>query len=296
MSILAGTATRVLVQGITGRQASWSARDIAGYGTRVVAGVVPGKGGGAHDGVPVFDFVADAVTEVAANASLVYVPAAAALDAVMESLEAGISLVVYPGDGLPLQDAVRLRREAARRGLTFVGPNTPGVISPGRAKLGFMPSHCYQPGRLGVISKSGSLSYEVCYRLSDAGIGQSTVVGVGGDPVKGLSMGEALELFHADDETDAVLVLGEVGGLEEYEVARYAARPGAMPVGIFLVGRTAPPGRRLGHAGALIGSLAEGYAAKVEALSAAGVAVATAIDGTVPMAAGLLGGSKEDAG
>lgn len=288
MSILATEATRVVVQGITGRQASWSARDIAGYGTAVVAGVVPGKGGTSQDGVPVFDFVSDAVEATGANSSLVYVPAAAALEAVLEAFDAGIRLVVYPGDGLPLQDSVRLRREAKRRAIDFIGPNTPGLISPGRAKLGFMPSHCYRPGPLGVVSKSGSLSYEVCYRLTNAGIGQSTVVGVGGDPVKGFTMGEALELFDADDETAAVLVLGEIGGFEEYQVARYAEGAGAKPVGTFVVGRTAPPGQRFGHAGALIGSDGETYEAKVKALRRSSVTVATSLDDIVSVAKRLL--------
>lgn len=292
MSILALAHTRVLIQGITGRQASWSARDIAGYGTPVVAGVVPGKGGTALDGVPIFDFVADAVAATDANTALVYVPPAAAAEAVSEACDAGVRLVVYPGDGLPLQDAVRLRRTAAERKVTFVGPNTPGIISPGVAKLGFMPSYCYRPGTLGVISKSGSLSYEICYRLSEAGIGQSTVVGIGGDPVKGLTMGEALELFQEDAGTGAVLILGEVGGLEEYQVAAYAGRRGAKPTGAFLVGRTAPPGRKLGHAGALIGSDREGYHAKVEALLAAGVPVAGSVDDVVRVAAGLVRGER----
>jgi len=267
-----------LIQGITGRQASWSARDILAYGTQIVAGVVPGKGGGYQDGIPLFDFVDDAVVATGANAALVYVPAKAAAEAILESFDAGVPLVVYPGDGLPLHDAVRLRHEAIQRSVVFVGPNTPGIITPGKAKLGFMPSQCYLPGSLGVISRSGSLSYEVCYRLTTEGIGQSTVVGVGGDPIKGLTIGEALEHFDGDEETRAVLVLGEVGGVEEYAIADYASRAGAKPVMTFLVGRTAPPGRRLGHAGALIGSEREGYAPKVDALRRAGVPVAASID------------------
>jgi succinyl-CoA synthetase alpha subunit len=282
MSVLVDRGARVLVQGITGRQASWSARDMAAYGTRVVAGVVPGKGGTTHEGVPVFDFVADAVAATGANASVVYVPAAGACAAVAEALEAGLKLVVYPGDGLPIHDAIRLRRLARAHGTVLIGPNTPGVISPGQAKLGFMPSSCYTPGPLGIVTKSGSLSYETCWRLTGAGIGQSTVIGVGGDPVKGLTIGEALELFDGDGETHGVLVIGEIGGTEEYQVADYVQRSGAKPVAAFLVGRTAPPGRKLGHAGALIGGEREGYWAKVEALEAAGVRVARRLSDIVP--------------
>ncbi|GAC1653087.1 MAG: succinate--CoA ligase subunit alpha [Candidatus Dormibacteraceae bacterium] len=284
MTILAGASTRVIVQGITGRQASWCAQDIIAYGTRVVAGVVPGRGGGHHLDLPVFDFVADAVAATGADASLVFVPATVAGEAVAEALEAGLKLVVYPGDGLPVHDSVRLRRLALERGATLVGPNSPGLISPGLAKLGFMPSYCFRPGRLGVITKSGSLSYEVNWRLTEGGIGQSTVVGVGGDAVKGLTIGEALALFHEDPGTDAMLVLGEIGGVEEYQAADYAGRPGAKPVGAFLVGQTAPPGRKLGHAGALINSDREGYAAKVAGLEAAGVAVARRLSEVVSIA------------
>lgn len=273
MSILAGAGTRVLVQGITGRQASWCVTDLDAYGTQVVAGVVPGKGGTVHGGHRVYDSVEEALKSADADASLIFVPPAAAADAIIEAIEAGIRLVVYPGDGLPLHDAVRLRRLARDRGAVLIGPNSPGLISPGLCKLGFMPSYCFEPGPLGVISKSGSLSYEVCWRLTSAKIGQSTLVGVGGDPVKGLTIGEALELFEADRGTKAVLVLGEIGGVEEVQAAEHARR-GGKPVIAFLVGRTAPSGRRLGHAGALIGSSREGYREKVEALEAAGVPVA----------------------
>jgi succinyl-CoA synthetase alpha subunit len=288
MTILVNSETRLLVQGITGRQATWSVRDIIQSGTHVVAGVVPGKGGTTYLGVPVFDFVEDAVRATRANASLAYVPAAVAREAILEACEAGISLVVYPGDGFPVHDAIRLRRTLRGSGNTLVGPNTAGLIAPGVAKLGFMPSDCFMPGRLGVISKSGSLSYETCSRLSAAGIGQSTMIGVGGDPIKGVTIGEALALFHADGATDAVLVLGEIGGIEEYEILDYLETPSAKPVVVFLVGRTAPSGQKLGHAGALIGSARETYQAKADALEACGVTVVPSLSNVVPAVAHVL--------
>jgi len=288
MSVLVDRSSRVVVQGITGTQASWSARDMAAYGTRIVAGAVPGKGGTSHDGVPVFDFVAAAVAATGANVSVAYVPASAATEAISEAFEAGVPLVVYPGDGLPLHDAVRLRRTAQTRGVTLLGPNTPGVISPGQTKIGFMPSYCYMPGHLGIITKSGSLSYETCWRLTSAGLGQTTVVGVGGDPVKGLTIGEALERFGHDPETRAVLVIGEIGGSEEYQIVDYVKQRDAKPVAAFLVGRTAPPGRKLGHAGALIGGEREGYVAKTHALESAGVHVSHRLSDIVPTAQRIL--------
>jgi len=281
--MLIDATTRVIVQGITGRQASWSVADMLSYGTRIVAGVVPGRGGSSHSGLPVFNTVAEAATATGANASIVYVPAASAGEAVAEAIEARVPIVVYPGDLLPLHDTVRLRRAAIDAGVVFIGPNTPGLISPEQAKLGFMPSFCYRRGRLGVISRSGSLSYEICWRLSSAGIGQSCVVGVGGDVVKGMTIGEVLELFSEDPETDAILVLGEVGGVEEYQAADYRGRTGAKPVVAFLVGQAAPHGRKLGHAGALIASTREGYAAKVAVLQNSDILVATSISGVVPL-------------
>lgn len=293
MSILADESTVLLIQGLTGRQASWSALDIADYGTKIAAGVVPGKGGTNYRGIPVFDFVEEAMAVTDANTCLTYVPATGAAEAVIEAFEAGVGLVIYPGDGLPLHDAIRIKRSATGSNSLFVGPNTPGIISPGKAKLGFMPSFCYRPGPLGVISKSGSLSYEVCNRLTLAGIGQSTVVGVGGDPIKGLTIGDTLHLFDLDDETEAILVLGEIGGLEEYQVAEYVQAPHSKPVAVFLVGRTAPIGRRLGHAGALIASLAESYDAKVAALQNAGVRAIATIDEVVDAAADILGLARQ---
>jgi len=292
VSAVVDRMTRVVVQGLTGRQATWSSQDMGAYGTRLVAGVVPGKGGQIHLGIPLFDRVDDAVRATGANAALAYVPASVAAHAVVEALEAGLPLVIYPGDGLPIHDALRLRNLALSVGSSFVGPNTPGVISPGESKLGFMPSYCFTRGSLGVVTKSGSLSYEVCLRLTQAGIGQSTVIGIGGDPIKGTTMREALALLHRDPETSAILVLGEIGGVDEYDACAYAQEPDAKPLGAFLVGRTAPRGRKLGHAGALIDSDRSGFEAKVAALELAHVPVAATLAEVVPIAAQLCAGGQ----
>jgi succinyl-CoA synthetase alpha subunit len=277
MSILIDGSTRLLVQGITGRMARLVTQDLISYGTDVAGGVSPGRGGSIVDGVPVFEYVADAVQETGANAVLVFVPPDSAAGAIDEDIDAGVPLIVYPGDGLPIADALRLRRRLPH-GTRLVGPNTPGVISPGKSKVGFMPSSCFSPGTVGVISKSGSLSYEVSLRLSEAGIGQSTVVGVGGDPLKGLSIAEALALFHADEGTSSVLFLGEIGGLDEYQICEYLCRSDAKPVTAFIAGRSAPAGRRMGHASAIIGGPRETYAAKTQALSQAGAGVADSLE------------------
>ncbi len=274
MSVLIDAASRVLIYGIAGNFGRFSARDLASYGTKVVAGVAPGRDTRDVEGVPVFQDARAACTTTGANVALVYVPAPAALDAVLEALDAGCKVIVYPGDGLPVQDAVELRAAARRHHAVLIGPNTPGVISPGKSKLGFMPSFCYTPGPLGVISRSGSLSYEAAWRLTTAGLGQTTVIGIGGDPVKGLNAAEALELLHADHETRAILYLGEIGGSDEYAVARYAERPDAKPAAAMIVGAAAPPGKKMGHAAALVESQADSQAAKVEALRKAGVHVA----------------------
>lgn len=273
MSVLIDAASRVLIYGIAGNFGRFSARDLASYGTQVVAGVAPGRDARDVEGVPVFQDARAACKSTGANVALVYVPAPAALDAALEVLDAGCHVIVYPGDGLPIQDAVELRAAARRHRAVLIGPNTPGVISPGKSKLGFMPSFCYTPGPLGVISRSGSLSYEAAWRLTTADLGQTTVIGIGGDPVKGLNAAEALELLHADAETRAILYLGEIGGSDEYAVARYAERPNAKPTAAMIVGATAPPGKKMGHAAALVGSQADSQAAKVEALRKAGVHV-----------------------
>ena len=277
MSVLIDAGSRLLIQGITGNVGRFSARDMSAYGTRVVGGTAAGRSAPDVEGVPVFPSVKAACDATRASASIAYVPATAALDHVIEAFEAGIRLVIYPGDELPVQDAIELRAAAKANGATFIGPNTPGVISAGKAKAGFMPSFCYAPGPLGVISRSGSLSYEACFRLTGAGLGQTTVIGIGGDPIKGLTAAEALDLLHTDAETRAIVYLGEIGGSDEYAVAEYAARPGAKPVAALIVGRQAPPGKKMGHAAALIGSQAEGHEAKQNLLRAAGVFVASGL-------------------
>lgn len=289
MSVLVDGSSRVLIYGIAGNFGRFSARDLAQHGTRVVAGVAPGRDQQDVEGVPVFADARAACTATGADAALVYVPAPAALDAVLEVLEAGCKVIVYPGDGLPVQDAAELRAAARRCGAVLVGPNTPGLISPGKGKLGFMPSFCYTPGPIGVISRSGSLSYEAGWRLTSAGLGQTTVIGIGGDPVKGLNAAEAIELLHADPETEAIVYLGEIGGSDEYAVAQYAGRADAKPTAALIVGAAAPPGKKMGHAAALVGSHADTQPAKVQALRQAGVHVADNLRKVVEAAQRALG-------
>ena len=281
MSILLNENNRVLVQGITGQMGNFFAQDARKYGTNIVAGVSPGRDGTLVGDVPVFGSVVAAREATAADTAIIFVPPAVVLGPALEAIEGGCQLVVATADELPVRDMIEIRAAAKCHGAAFVGPNTPGLISPGKAKLGFMPSFCYTPGSVGVISRSGSLSYECCKRLTLAGIGQSTVVGIGGDPVKGTTAAEALELFHGDPETEAVLYLGEIGGSEELFVAEYAARRDAKPIAALIVGETAPPGKRMGHAAALIGSTAEGHSAKVAMLRKAGVHVAAGLSGVV---------------
>jgi succinyl-CoA synthetase alpha subunit len=275
MSILLDRSNRVLVQGATGQMGTFFVEDARKYGTTIVAGVSPGREGttvGAD--VPVFASTRSACKETGADTAIVFVPPALVLGAAIEAIEAGCRLVVATADELPVLDTIEIRAAARANGTAFVGPNSPGLISPGKAKLGFMPSFCYLEGNVGVISRSGSLSYEGAKRLTLAGIGQSTVIGIGGDPVKGTTAAEALALFHEDPDTTAVLYLGEIGGSEEIFVAEYAARADAKPVAALIVGQTAPPGKKMGHAAALIGSRGEGHEAKVTMLRAAGVQVA----------------------
>jgi len=242
-----------------------------------VAGVSPGRAGTKVGDVPVFANVATAVKETGADTAMVFVPPLAVLGATIEAIESGCRLVVATADEMPVLDAIEVRAAARANGAVFVGPNTPGLISPGKAKMGFMPSFCYLQGHVGVISRSGSLSYEGSKRITQAGIGQTTVVGIGGDPVKGTTAAEALALFHKDPDTKAILYLGEIGGSEETFVAEYASSTGAKPVAALIVGKTAPAGKKMGHAAALIGSKAEGHAAKQKMLRDAGVFVADSL-------------------
>ncbi len=295
MSILLDRSNRVLIQGVTGQMGQFFVEDARKYGTNMVAGVSPGRAGTTVGDVPVYASVRAARDATGADTAMVFVPPAAVLGAAIEAIEGGCRLVVATADEMPVLDAIEVRAAARAHGAVFVGPNTPGLISPGKAKMGFMPSFCYTQGNVGVISRSGSLSYEGCKRLTLANVGQSTVVGIGGDPVKGTTAGEALELFHQDPETTAVLYLGEIGGAEEMMVAEYAARSGAKPVAALIVGKTAPPGKKMGHAAALIGSKGEGHAAKQKYLRDAGVFVAAGLEQVVDMTSQALASAKKTA-
>lgn len=275
MSILADENTRLVIQGITGGEGSFHTRQMLEYGTDVVAGVVPGKGGQKFDErVPIFNTLYEAVEETGANASAVFVPPPFAADAIMEAAEAGIELVVCITEGIPALDMVKVYRYLKNRKTRLIGPNCPGVISPGKCKIGIMPGFIHKPGKVGLISRSGTLTYEAVKQLSDLGIGQSTCIGIGGDPVIGTTFTDALKLFNEDPDTDAVVVIGEIGGAAEQEAAAYIEKNVDKPVVAFVAGRTAPPGRRMGHAGAII-SGSEGTAKeKIEVLQKAGVHVA----------------------
>jgi len=277
MSILIGRETRLLVQGVTGREGEFHSRSMVEYGTAVVAGVTPGKGGqSAIDGrVPVFDTVFEAVTQTGADTSCIFVPAAGAPDAVMEAVSAGIRTIFCITEGIPALDMVPVVAMVRAAGATLIGPNCPGATSPGRAKVGIIPGSVHREGRVGVVSRSGTLTYEAVQAMSDAGLGQSTCVGIGGDPIIGTTFTEVLERFAGDPETDAIVLIGEIGGAAEEHAAAWAAEHLAdVPKVAFIAGRTAPEGKRMGHAGAIISGGAGTAASKVEALEAAGFRVA----------------------
>ena len=274
MSILVNAETRVLTQGITGATGQFHTRTCKEYGTRMVAGVTPGKGGTDFEGIPVFDSVEQAVRDTGANASVIYVPPPFAADAMMESADAGVPLVICITEGVPVQDMMRVKRYLADRGTVLVGPNCPGVITPGECKIGIMPGHIHKRGRIGVISRSGTLTYEAVDQLTRLGMGQSTCVGIGGDPIRGLNFVDVLALFNEDDETEAVVLIGEIGGSAEQDAAEWIRAHMKKPVVGFIVGQTAPPGKRMGHAGAIISGGKGTAAEKVEALRAAGVSMA----------------------
>jgi succinyl-CoA synthetase alpha subunit len=275
MAILVNENTRVVVQGITGGAGSFHASQMLEYGTKLVAGVTPGKGGKRFEGkVPVFNCVKGAVDQTGANASVIFVPPPFAADAIMEAVDAGIELVIPITEGIPVNDMLEAWAFVRARGARMVGPNCPGVITPGaRAKLGIMPGHIHRPGRIGVVSRSGTLTYEAVGQLSELGLGQSTCVGMGGDPIVGTRFIDALELFQADDDTDAVIMIGEIGGTAEEEAAAWMQANMTKPVVAFIAGATAPPGRRMGHAGAIISGGKGTAEDKFQALEAAGVAV-----------------------
>jgi len=275
MSILVGSETRVLVQGITGKEGSFHARQCMDYGTKVVAGVTPGKGGQKLEGVPVFNTVQEARQATGADASLIFVPPPFAADAILEAADAEMPLVVCITEGIPTADMMRVHDVLQERGTTrLIGPNCPGIISPGQCKMGIMPAHIHQPGRVGVVSRSGTLTYEAVAQLSARGIGQSTCIGIGGDPIIGTNFTDALEYFMADDGTDAVVLIGEIGGDAEEKAAVFSREHPEKPVIAFIAGRTAPPGKRMGHAGAIISGGQGTAAGKIAALREAGITVA----------------------
>jgi succinyl-CoA synthetase alpha subunit len=273
MAVLIDRNTRLLVQGLTGREGTFHAKAAQAYGTTVVGGVTPGKGGTTHEGWPVFDTVADAVNATGANASVIFVPPPGGADAVMEAAEAGLPLAVCITEGIPVLDMMRALTIVRARGMRLVGPNCPGLITAGQAKAGIIPGHICKPGRVGIVSKSGTLTYEAIHQLTRLGLGQTTCIGIGGDPLIGTMFIDALELFAADDETDAVVMIGEIGGNAEEEAAAYIKAKFKKPVVGFIAGQTAPPGRRMGHAGAIIAGGKGTAAEKMAALTDAGVRV-----------------------
>jgi succinyl-CoA synthetase alpha subunit len=274
MSILVDDDTRVVVQGITGGEGSFHTEQMMEYGTNVVAGAVPGKGGQEVQGVPVYDTVHDAVAEEDADASVVFVPPAFAADAMFEALDTSLDLVVAITEGVPTQDMSKVYRKLSETDTHLIGPNCPGIITPGEAKLGILPGNIFSDGNVGLVSRSGTLTYQVVDNLTQRGIGQTTAVGIGGDPIIGTSFVDALELFEADTETKAVVMCGEIGGEDEEQAAQFIAQEMDTPVAGFIAGRTAPPGKRMGHAGAIVSGSGTGTAeSKIEALNDAGVPV-----------------------
>ena len=273
MSVFVHKHSRVIIQGFTGQHATFHAEEAMQNGTTIVGGVTPGKGGQTHLDLPVFDTVEQAVAETGADVSGIFVPPPFAADAIMEALEAGIGVVVVIADGIPVQDMVQVKRYAADRNAVIIGPNTPGIITPGGCKVGIMPSHIYTPGRIGVVSRSGTLNYEAVQQMSALGMGQSTSVGIGGDPVNGTDFVTVLRAFEEDPDTDAVIMIGEIGGQQEVEAARWAKQNMNKPVVGFVAGVSAPPGRRMGHAGAIISGESDTANAKMDRMEELGVHV-----------------------
>jgi succinyl-CoA synthetase alpha subunit len=274
MSILINKNTRVLVQGITGKVGQFHAKGCADYGTQIVAGVTPGKGGEKVDGVPVFDTVSEAVQQTGANATMIFVPPAFTADAILEAVDAGIKIVIAITEGVPVIDMVRVYEIVRQSDSTLVGPNCPGVITPEECKIGIMPGYIHKKGPVGVMSRSGTLTYEAVWQLTGLGLGQSTCVGLGGDPIVGTSFIDLLKLYEADPATEAIMMMGEIGGTAEEEAAAYVKQHVTKPVAAFIAGRTAPPGKRMGHAGAIISGGKGTATEKVAALQAAGIEVA----------------------
>jgi succinyl-CoA synthetase alpha subunit len=289
VSIFVGRETRLLVQGITGRDGSFHTRQMLEYGTRVVAGVTPGKGGQTFDGqVPVFDTVADAVRATEANTAVIYVPPVGAAGAMFEAADAGIGLIVCITEGVPVMDMTKVLPYVRERGARLIGPNCPGLITPGASKVGIIPGNICLPGRVGLVSRSGTLTYEVVHQLTRNGIGQSTCVGIGGDPLNGTSFIDCLRAFQDDDETDAIVMLGEIGGTDEQNAAQFVREQVRKPVIGFIAGQTAPPGRRMGHAGAIISGSSGTAAEKIAAFEAANIPVMKRPADVVPLVKGRL--------
>ena len=275
MSILVDSNTRLLVQGITGSSGAFHARGCMEYGTNVVAGVTPGKGGQLFDGqVPVFDTVYEARQQTGCNATMIFVPAPFAGDAILEAVDAGVELVVCITEGIPVMDMMRVKTALRGKKSRLIGPNCPGIITPGRCKIGIMPGYIHRPGKIGVISRSGTLTYEAVWQLTQRGFGQSTCIGIGGDPINGTSHLEAVKLFSEDPDTEALIIIGEIGGTAEEEAAVWIKENYDKPVAAFIAGATAPPGRRMGHAGAIVSGGKGTAAGKMEALREAGIAIA----------------------
>ncbi len=289
MSILVDSNTRVVVQGITGREGRFHTRQMLDYGTRVVAGVTPGKGGQEVEGVPVFDTVHEAVARTDANTSIIYVPARFAPEAILEAADAGIRLIVCITEGIPTLDMITVRHYLRQVGARLIGPNCPGVITPGESKVGIMPGHIHRPGPVGIVSRSGTLTYEAVYALTQRGIGQSTVVGIGGDPIVGTTFLDVLRMFQDDPQTEVVVLIGEIGGTEEERAAMYIRDEMSKPVVAFIAGQTAPPGKRMGHAGAIIAGGTGTAAEKIAALEAAGAHIARHPEEIANLVATLLG-------
>jgi succinyl-CoA synthetase alpha subunit len=272
MSILVNKDSKIVCQGITGNQGSFHTEQCIDYGTQVVAGVTPGRGGEEHLGVPVFNTVRDAVAETGADVSMIYVPPPFAADAILEAADAGVDLVVCVTEGIPVNDMVKVKAALADYDCRLIGPNCPGIITPGECKIGIMPGFIHQPGRIGVISRSGTLTYEAVYQTTTNGLGQTTCIGIGGDPVRGMNFIDCLELFEADDATDGIIMVGEIGGTDEEAAAEYIEAHVSKPVVAYIAGVTAPPGKRMGHAGAIIAGGKGTAEDKFKALDAAGVA------------------------
>jgi succinyl-CoA synthetase alpha subunit len=273
VSVLVDKNTRLIVQGLTGKEGTFHALQMRDYGTNIVGGVTPGKGGTTHEGFPVFNTVEESVSKAGANATVIYVPPPFAADAIMEAAAAGVGLIVCITEGIPALDMVKAYQFVSERGVRLIGPNCPGVISPGKCKVGIMPARIHLEGRVGVVSRSGTLTYEAVGQLTSLGIGQSTCIGIGGDPIIGTTQRDAVKLFNEDPETDAIVMIGEIGGSAEEEAAEYIRDNVKKPVVGFICGQTAPPGRRMGHAGAIISGGKGTAAEKMAAMTAAGIHV-----------------------